>query len=78
MSGIKGRLYRLEQRAGGHGRRCDHCRGWGPRITGTDWRTGRPRTSGPPERCPVCGFVPMAIVIEYVEDWRGQRQVRPV
>jgi hypothetical protein len=76
MSSIRSRLGHLEERAGDPGR-CDNCQSWGPRIIKTDWRSGQPLASGPPERCPKCDYEPTVIIVEEIEDWRGQRNARP-
>jgi hypothetical protein len=75
---IRRRVEDLEGRGGGGGR-CDNCRDWRPtRLSGINWRTNKPYTNGLPERCPVCGFTPIHITIIGIDDWRGQREVRPV
>ncbi len=73
---LRDRLNRLEGRR--RPGRCDNCRGWeAARVAGTDWRSGQPLASGPPAKCPNCGFEPTVVTVSGIEDWRGQRRVRP-
>jgi hypothetical protein len=71
--GLRDRLARLEGRGG----RCDNCGDWSPRIVAQDWRTNLPVEPAVPERCPVCFRAPTTVRIEEVDDWHGQRRVRP-
>ena len=79
MSGLAHRLVRLERLR--PPRRCDTCRGWpAARVIDTDpemaalsarWAAqwDLPAGQAIPERCPGCGWEPLAIRVEYVEDW---------
>ena len=61
---------------GGDGR-CDQCRNWPPLRTAYEppemeelgRRYAPDAPPNPPERCEACGFKPLSIVVQYVEDW---------
>ncbi len=74
--GLKDRLKKLEDRGGGPDG-CETCRGWS-RVESFDWRSDVKQTSGAPASCPRCGREIPVIVVEEVEDWRGERNRRPV
>ncbi len=65
--------------------KCSNCRSWpvnrlihvnedGSPII--DWRGGQ-REPPKPAICPVCGRERISITVVEIEDWRGQRHVRP-
>ena len=75
---LRGRLSRLESRSVSRSR-CENCWNWPKvRVIATDWRTNNPPVEPVmPEVCQVCGFIPASVVIEEVEDWRAERNLRP-
>ncbi len=66
---LRDRLARLE--GGMPGPRCAHCAGWDSTrvLYVNDW-DGERREPTTPERCPGCGYEPITIRVEYVDDWR--------
>jgi len=66
---LKGRIERIE--GGMPGPRCSACASWPPTraVYLNDW-DGERREPATPERCSRCGFEPIEIRVEYVDDWR--------
>jgi hypothetical protein len=78
VSRLSTRLRALERRHAPAGR-CATCRGWRDcRVVHSDpqmhvlserwaqeWDLPQP-----PERCPDCGWEPLTITVQYIEDWR--------
>jgi len=68
---LETRLNAVEQRQGGA--RCDNCRGWPLARVIREPRPGdgdKDYGPQPPERCPVCGWMPLTIYLVY-----EQRQI---
>jgi hypothetical protein len=61
---------------------CAYCVTWPPArvVFPNDW-DGERREPATPERCSRCGFEPITVVVEYVNDWRplqpDWRSIRP-
>ena len=81
MLKLKGRLDRLERKCASRLQaiRCDVCRKWTARIQTIDV-DGSITVDTPevPEHCPSCGWTPVLVNIEIVEDWRrvGKHGIR--
>ncbi len=74
---IRTRLQRLEDHTGSVSR-CSNCRTWPEiRVDSNDWRTNLPTAPATPARCEGCGFEPTTVVVEEIEDWRGERARNP-
>ena len=81
MLRVKTRLDRLERECASRLRdaQCSVCRKWCARVQTIDVDgTATLDTPDVPESCPNCGWTPVLVTIEIVEDWRsvGKRGIR--
>ncbi len=68
MSKLARWVIRLEQRT--PERRCATCREWPPTRVEYVGEAQEGQEPAIPEHCPVCGWEPLTIRVEYVDGWR--------